>query len=156
MKAKEVLFGVYGPLRDTTLPPFAKTADAVISTLVLEHLPLATFFGTMAAMLNSSGYLLVSSAHPDMGAMSEAAFEDPSTGDRIWGTSHVYTIGETITEAKKARFELLELRDKVAEEDMRGARGGGWKGVMCWLGLVFKRSVGSSSDENDGNPSSGL
>ncbi|KAL1969415.1 hypothetical protein VTN77DRAFT_8853 [Rasamsonia byssochlamydoides] len=55
------------------------TAAGIISTLVLEHIPLDIFFASAASLLRPGGYLLVTNMHADMGARSQAGFVDCMT-----------------------------------------------------------------------------
>lgn len=49
-------------------------ADAVVSTLVLEHFPLNSFFRVLRSLLKLSGVALVTNSHPDMATLSQAGF----------------------------------------------------------------------------------
>ncbi|KAF2225914.1 hypothetical protein BDZ85DRAFT_258292 [Elsinoe ampelina] len=48
-------------------PPDVAQADLVFSTLVLEHLPIATFFTAVSAATKSSGQAIVTNMHSAMG-----------------------------------------------------------------------------------------
>ncbi|KAJ4329982.1 hypothetical protein N0V87_010408, partial [Didymella glomerata] len=52
------------------LPP----QDLIISTLVLEHIPLPTFFTTLSSLLAPGGTALVTNMHAEMGSRSQAGF----------------------------------------------------------------------------------
>lgn len=70
-------------------PSCAENATGVVSTLVLEHIPAPSFFRSVAALLVPGGYLLVTNMHPEMGAMSQAGFRDPQTGEKIRTLSYI-------------------------------------------------------------------
>lgn len=59
-------------------------ADMVLSTLVLEHLPLDVFFGTVRRLLKKEGGVLVlTNMHPDMGGISQAGFLDTDSNVKV-------------------------------------------------------------------------
>ncbi|KAE8846337.1 hypothetical protein PTNB73_02319 [Pyrenophora teres f. teres] len=127
------------------LPPFNLT----ISTLVLEHIPLAPFFATLSATLAPGGVALVTNMHEDMGRSSQAGFlrED---GVKVRGRSWVYGIEEVMECARGVGLEVKEVKERaVGKEDLGvngswglGDRGRKWVGVRVWVGFVFvKRGV---------------
>ncbi|MCJ1382010.1 hypothetical protein MMC17_005122 [Xylographa soralifera] len=142
-RADKVDFEVFDILATTALPECARHADAVLSTLVLEHIPLAVFFGTAAKLLVSGGYFFITNMHAEMGARSQAGFVDPETGQKVRPESFVYSIEEVLAEAAESRFRVVKgIRERaVREEDllMLGRRAEKWVGVRCWFGAVFER-----------------
>ena len=114
-------------LRDST--------DAILSTLVLEHVPLRAFFAYCAHVLRPGGSLLVTNMAEDMGRVSQAGFKDPETGVKIRPTSFTHGIEETVKEACTHGFAI---QGDVQERDVRledietlglGERGKKWIGV---------------------------
>ncbi|KAI4166113.1 MAG: hypothetical protein LQ346_009101, partial [Caloplaca aetnensis] len=65
------------------IPPTARDADAIVTTLVLEHIPLRVFFAACSRLLGTGGVLLVTNMHPDMGRESQAGFTDPVSGEKV-------------------------------------------------------------------------
>lgn len=123
----------------------------MLSTLVLEHLPLDVFFGAVTKLLkkNGSAYLVLTNMHSEMGSKSQAGFVDPKTGEKIRGMSFVYQIDEVVEEAKKWGFKVCgEMTQRhITELDIKasvvGDRGLKWVGCNVWFGCVMKLSVGS-------------
>lgn len=120
-------------------------ADLVLSTLVLEHLPLDDFFKTVTSFLKSDGYLVLTNMHGDMGRISQAGFVDPETGEKIRGTSYVYDIEEAVKEAEIYGLDVVgEVQERaVGENDIGegrvlGPRGKKWTGVKVWFGMVMR------------------
>lgn len=116
--------------------------DALISTLVLEHIPLTPFFATVFSLLLPGGLALVTNMHEDMGKMSQAGFVD-ANGVKVRGESWVYSVEETVREAERQGFEVLSVREReVREEDLDrgvGRRGAKWVGVRVWYGVVVRK-----------------
>ncbi|EON69933.1 hypothetical protein W97_09198 [Coniosporium apollinis CBS 100218] len=134
-------YDLLSPASGSALP---QQAHAVISTLVLEHIPLSTFFNAIRALLLPGGMALVTNMHPQMGGMSQAGFvaED---GTKVRGTSWVYGVEETVQGARAAGLELVgEVRERSVSEEMVesgvvGKRGRKWVGVRVWYGFVVRR-----------------
>ncbi|CZR62851.1 uncharacterized protein PAC_12748 [Phialocephala subalpina] len=125
------------------------SADLVLSTLVLEHLPIDTFFKAASSFLKPNGVLVVTNMHADMGRISQAGFVDPESGEKVRGTSFVYEIQEVLDEGRKWGFEVLgsvgerEVGEKdIGEGKLLGPRGKKWVGVDVWFGLVMSLSGG--------------
>ncbi|KAF2276353.1 S-adenosyl-L-methionine-dependent methyltransferase [Westerdykella ornata] len=118
-------------------------ADAAISTLVLEHVPLQDYFATLAALVVNGGYALVTNMHSEMGSISQAGFVN-AQGVKVRGESFAHTPQETAEEAKRAGFEVLRIMERRMEErdvesGLVGYRGRKWIGVMVWYGLVLRK-----------------
>lgn len=127
------------PLPPTDLPP----QDFLLSTLVLEHIPLPTFFATLSTLLAPGGTALVTNMHSEMGAQSQAGFVN-ADGVKVRGESFVYTLAETMRGAEEAGLRILAVRERsVGEGDVRsgvvGARGRKWVGCRVWFGVVVGR-----------------
>ncbi|PSN66417.1 S-adenosyl-L-methionine-dependent methyltransferase [Corynespora cassiicola Philippines] len=118
--------------------------DAVVSTLVLEHVPLCAFFGTLAALVVSGGVALVTNMHAEMGEISQAGFVNEVGVKVKAGKSFAHTVEECVEEAGRARFEVLRVVERgMTEEDIRngmvGERGWKWVGIKVWCGFVLRK-----------------
>ncbi|KAJ5188298.1 hypothetical protein N7491_004622 [Penicillium cf. griseofulvum] len=122
-------------------------AAGVISTLVLEHIPLELFFAAAAGIMRSGGYLLVTNMHSEMGMRSQAGFTD-RRGVKVRPTSYCHAIPDVLDVAKKAGFEVEEVVSAGADGvvvrgvdeqlgDVLGARAKKWVGVGVWFGVCF-------------------
>jgi hypothetical protein len=143
-------FHVFDALSGATPPEKACDAHGVLSTLVLEHLPIDVFFGSVKKLLaKEGGYLLVTNMHEEMGRRGQAGFVDVESGEKVRGVSFVYSIEEVVEEGRKWGFEVVgEVGERaVGEEDLEvlGERGGKWVGCKVWFGGVF-RFVGGKAD----------
>jgi SAM-dependent methyltransferase len=138
------------PLRHLRLPQYQngelepETFDGLLSTLVLEHIPLSPFFATVSSLLRAGGHALVTNMHSDMGRTSSAGFVN-GDGVKVRGTSYVYTVEETVDAAAKAGLEVLEVRERgVSREDVEegrvGKRGEKWVGVRVWYGVWLRKT----------------
>lgn len=113
------------------VPP--RKAHTVISTLVIEHLPLELYFRRVAAMLEANGLLLVTNMHSDMGNTVFASSKEPNgvsmssvatragfLGDdgnvKYRGTSYAHTIREVHEAAVAAGFELVDAAHELKVE----------------------------------------
>ncbi|KAJ5553441.1 hypothetical protein N7494_002819 [Penicillium frequentans] len=146
------VFDLLNPVPDTMLPTSLQGfgADGVISTLVLEHLPLKEFFENASAIMKSGAYFLVTNMHAEMGAISQAGFTDPQTGVKIRPTSYCHSIPEVLDAAKAAGFQVTDLveggdagfLERAVDENLGevlGARAKKWVGVKVWFGVCFKK-----------------
>jgi hypothetical protein len=119
-----------------------KNADGVISTLVLEHLPLNVFFETASKFLKKGGYLLLTNMHEEMGKRSKAGFLDVETGKKLQGESFVYSIEEMVQEAERQGFQVdgnVNERDiDEADIELVGERGHKWLGCKVWFGCILR------------------
>jgi SAM-dependent methyltransferase len=121
-------------------------ADLVLSTLVLEHLPIEIFFSTLASFLKPSGggYAVVTNMHAEMGRRGQAGFVDVETGIKVRGTSFNYEVEEVVEEGRKWGFELVgemgerEVRESDLEVRILGERGRKWIGTKVWFGCVMR------------------
>lgn len=120
-----------------------RTCDALISTLVLEHLPLQDYFATLGALVKKGGYALVTNMHSDMGKVSQAGFVN-AQGVKVRGESFAHTVAATVTAAKEAGFEIVIVKERsMTKDDVEsgrvGERGRKWIGIQVWYGLVLRR-----------------
>ncbi|KAI0152066.1 S-adenosyl-L-methionine-dependent methyltransferase [Hypoxylon sp. NC0597] len=144
---------VFDMLASPSPPPSAQQADGVISTLVVEHVPLETFFAHVSQMLRPGGILLLSNMHAHMGEISQAGFVDAETGEKIRPTSYAHTVADVVAEAKRWGLEIERegkgneagVRERAVDEDMvdkLGPRSRKWVGVTCWFGGLFRKRTG--------------
>ncbi|KAI1426474.1 putative methyltransferase [Xylaria sp. FL1777] len=135
----------------TSAPPASvepHTADAIISTLVVEHIPLPSFFMHISQLLRPGGVLLLTNMHSHMGGISQAGFVDKTTGEKIRPTSHAHTVEDVILEARKCGLEVeadeegTGILERAVSKDMiekLGLRSEKWVGITCWFGGIFRK-----------------
>jgi hypothetical protein len=122
-------------------------AVGVISTLVLEHIPLPQFFAAAAGIMRAGAYLLVTNMHAEMGRRSQAGFTD-ERGVKVRPTSYCHAIPDVLDAAAEAGFEVEEVVGAGADGvlvrgvdeqlgDVLGARAKKWVGVRVWFGVCF-------------------
>jgi SAM-dependent methyltransferase len=129
------------PLRSV---PGLALVNALISTLVLEHVALDTYFGIVHSLLLPNGLALITNMHADMGAKSQAGFVNEE-GVKVRGESFVHTLADTVKAAGEAGLEVLEVKEReMAREDVEsgrvGERGWKWVGVKVWFGVMVKKA----------------
>ncbi|KAK4211286.1 S-adenosyl-L-methionine-dependent methyltransferase [Rhypophila decipiens] len=147
--AEKVKFQVFNVMNPSDREKVPKTADAIISTLVLEHVPLVDYFPVAAGMLKVGGLLLLTNMHGDMGKISQAGFVDPTTGEKIRPLeSYAYSCDEVRSEAERFGFEMLSLGQKDGFEEkmvtnenheLFGPRAAKWIGVRVWFGGILRK-----------------
>ena len=119
-------------------------ADLVLSTLVLEHLPIDVFFHAVTSFLKpTGGYVLLTNMHAEMGRISQAGFVDEVTGEKIRGHSYAHEISEVIEGGGKWDLEVVgEVGERgIQQADVGtavGERGKKWIGVNVWYGFVMR------------------
>jgi len=139
---KRIEFHIFDMLKDT-LPDAAMNANLAISTLVLEHVPLQTFFRTAASILRPGGIIVMTNMHAEMGKISQAGFVDAKTGDKIRPVSYAHTVRDTLREAEEWGFllegEVKEVQVEQTLAEKLGPRGRKWIGVTVWYGGIWKK-----------------
>jgi cyclopropane fatty-acyl-phospholipid synthase-like methyltransferase len=142
-RVKQVELGVYNLLRDAGIPKSAAHADAMISTLVLEHVPMETFFAAASGMLKRGGSFLVTNMHSEMGGISQAGFVDPKTGEKIRPQSYAHRLEDVVNVAEAHGFEVIgEPLERAVDErtsEVLGPRAKKWIGVTVWFGVCFRK-----------------
>lgn len=147
-KHVKVEMEIFDLLRVPLCPPRTSLdAMGVISTLVLEHIPLQTFFEGAAAILGSGGYLLVTNMHSDMGSISQAGFVDPTTGVKVRPTSYCHSVPDVLEAAEACGFQIDRLGDEEVMErtvdeklaETLGKRAKKWIGVKVWFAMCFRK-----------------
>ena len=140
----QIKFEKYDMLTDD-VPTVASNADGIISTLVLEHVPIPTFFAAVSKMLKPGGVLLLTNMHPEMGGISQAGFIDPKTGEKIRPTSYAHTVADVVSEAEKSGFDLVDqVLERAVDERLSeelGPRARKWVGVTVWFGICFRKKA---------------
>lgn len=145
--SERVSLGLFDLLQSPLQPPECSLgADGVVSTLVLEHIPLRQFFEGVSAMLKPGRWLLVSNMHSELGAISQAGFVDPQTGTKIRPTSYCHRVEDVLEAAEGLGFEVVELGgeqvrerevdERLAEEFVRARK---YVGVKVWFGICFRK-----------------
>jgi len=136
---------VFDMLQESWPPDAARCADAIVSTLVIEHVPADVFFATADKILRPGGVLLVTNMHSHMGQISQAGFIDPKTGEKIRPTSYAHTIEEVEAAAERHGFDLVDpLKQRAVDQSMVGVlgqRSAKWVGVMVWFGGIFRKRI---------------
>jgi len=134
---------VFDLLQGSSPPLSAMKADAVVSTLVLEHVPADVFFNQVAQMLKPGGILLLTNMHSEMGSLSQAGFIDPQTGEKIRPTSYAHTVVDVEMEASKHGLEVVnKIEERAVDRSLvplLGERSAKWVGVTVWFGGIFRK-----------------
>ncbi|KAI1094306.1 S-adenosyl-L-methionine-dependent methyltransferase [Rostrohypoxylon terebratum] len=145
---------VFDMLISPSPPKLALQADGVISTLVIEHVPLSTFFSQVSQILKPGGILLLTNMHAHMGGISQAGFVDAATGEKIRPTSYAHTVVDVAAEARRwglevvkgengAEARIIERRVDDTMIEILGPRSRKWVGVTCWFGGLFRKGIDS-------------
>ncbi|KAJ6013522.1 hypothetical protein N7540_008113 [Penicillium herquei] len=146
-------FDLLQPISDKSQLPesLQDGAVGVISTLVLEHIPLKAFFEAASAIMRSGAYFLVTNMHAQMGSLSQAGFTDLQTGVKIRPTSYCHSVADVLAAAAEAGFQVEplgeerggdEVLERTVDEElsgMLGARATKWIGIQVWFGVCFSK-----------------
>ena len=136
---------VFDMLQQPTPPEDVVGADAVVSTLVIEHVPADVFFSQVSKILKPGGILLLTNMHSEMGGISQAGFIDPQTGEKIRPTSYAHTVGEIEGCAEKNGLEVIEkIEERAVDQSMvsrLGQRSEKWVGVTVWFGGILRKKA---------------
>ncbi|KAL4744380.1 hypothetical protein BDW72DRAFT_199653 [Aspergillus terricola var. indicus] len=126
----------YASLPDN-LRPSGLSFKGLISTLVLEHLPLADFFRMCSSIVVPGGYLLVTNTHEELAGIAHGSIVEPEPGAKLWSESHLHANEAVKNGGRKWGFDLVEVQEGVPEDpDMVGAMRGHWDGVKCWKMII--------------------
>ncbi|TFK22679.1 S-adenosyl-L-methionine-dependent methyltransferase, partial [Coprinopsis marcescibilis] len=119
--------------------------DAVVSTLVLEHVELDTFFGLIGMVLKPGGWAWVTDMHPEMGA-SRAGFRREADGAKVLGSSVNHSIGDTLASSRLCGLELVgEVHEKGVGGQLDqaveryGPRARKWVGKNIFSAFLFSK-----------------
>lgn len=136
--------GVIDLLKPSPIPKSAMNSDAIVSTLVIEHIPARPFFEAVSQALKPGGVLLLTNMHSEMGGISQAGFVDPVSGEKIRPTSYAHTVEEIVEEALRQGLEVIGRIDERAVDEtsteMLGPRSKKWIGVTVWFGGIFRKT----------------
>jgi len=122
-----------------------------MSTLVLEHLPLESFFKFISCLppLPERGYVILTNMHSEMGAISQAGFnvEEEGGGGRLKVRAEAmynHTVAEIVEEARRAAElevvgEVSEVGVEEGDVESLGRRSGKWVGKKLLVGVLFAR-----------------
>lgn len=125
-------------------PEIALNADAVVSTLVLEHIPCDVFFKHVSRILKPGGILLLTNMHSHMGGVSQAGFVDPKTGEKVRAQSYAHTVQEVEVAAAGHGLKVLgKIEERAVDESMTqqlGERSKKWIGYTCWFGGLMRKT----------------
>ncbi|KAI0970069.1 putative methyltransferase [Xylaria arbuscula] len=146
-----IRFAIFDMLATSALPASvaAHTVDGIISTLVVEHIPLSIFFMHVSQLLRPGGVLLLTSMHSHMGGISQAGFVDKATGEKIRPKSYAHTVEDVLREAHKCGLEIENdeagtgIRERAVNRDLvekLGSRSGKWVDITCWFGGIFRKT----------------
>jgi 2-polyprenyl-3-methyl-5-hydroxy-6-metoxy-1,4-benzoquinol methylase len=146
-RASSLTFHVHDVLSPNT-DLYKLQFDIIISTLVVEHLPLSNFFTEVNRLLVPGGILLLSNMHDEMGAKSQAGFNDPLTGEKVRPVSYNHSVEELREEAERNGYELVGegIRERGVDQEGEmvrrlGPRAEKWLGCKMWMGGIFRRGT---------------
>lgn len=123
------------------------SVDAVISTLVIEHITsLDQFFKTIYRILKKHhhSWAFITAMHPNMyKSGSQAGFiTNDTTGDRLCGISFDHSIKHIVEAANRTNLTLVEYVEKGVENDDHasslGIRAKKWIGTNIHTSFLFK------------------
>jgi SAM-dependent methyltransferase len=148
--SRSLCFEIFDMLASPASPASVSpnTADGILSTLVVEHIPLSIFFAHVSQLLRPGGVLLLTNMHSHMGGISQAGFVDKATGEKIRPTSYAHTVEDVMLEACRYGLEIEKNEDgtgileRAVDEAMvgkLGLRSRKWVGVTCWFGGIFRK-----------------
>ncbi|KAG0635911.1 S-adenosyl-L-methionine-dependent methyltransferase [Tuber brumale] len=129
---------------DSRIPREARGVDAVVCTLVLEHLQLDVFFGAVKEVLTEGGWMYLTNMHPEQGLSSRAGFVamEGNQEVKIQGVSFNHPIEGILKAAGEVGLRLLgevEERgiDSVEHAQQLGKRADKWIGVKMHAAMTF-------------------
>lgn len=141
---------LYDMLATPAPPPAAREATAVLSTLVVEHIPLPTFFTAVSTILQPGGVLLLTNMHSELGKLTQAGFIDPATGQRIRATSYAHSVEDVVLKAERQGFDVVvPLKETclTADDAMRlSSRAAKYVGVRVWYGAILRKRSPDATD----------
>src|SRR5205807_4898397 len=129
---------------DSQIPLEARGVDAVVCTLVVEHLQLDVFFEAVKGALTKGGWMYLTNMHPEQGISSRAGFV-AKEGDqevKIQGVSFNHSIEGILKAAGEVGLRLLgevEERgvDNAGHAQQLGKRADKWIGVKMHAAMIF-------------------
>jgi malonyl-CoA O-methyltransferase len=125
--------------------PFAdRTFDRVLSSLVLEHIPLnglAPFFRELGRIVREGGSVVVTAMHPGMFLKGVSAnFRDES--GEVRPRSYVATLSDYVMGATRGGLAINELAEHSVDEALaaRNERSRKWLGWPALLVMSLRRT----------------
>lgn len=116
--------------------------DIIVSSLVLEHVPLEIYWSQIRTLLKPGGAGALSSRHPDIDAGHAVGFQD-AAGGRSIGSHHSHGIQDTIDCGTRAGLVIEDVKETAVDEALiarreigEGARS--WIGKKVWYGMKFR------------------
>ncbi|KAK7519415.1 S-adenosyl-L-methionine-dependent methyltransferase [Phyllosticta citriasiana] len=128
--------------------PWPRPAHGLISTLVVEHVPLPDFFQSLARLLLPGGYALVTNMHPEIDAKVQAGFvsiDEEGRKIKVREKSWIHGIEEIVCAAQREGLVLVgHVQERAVDEEMVrdgrvSERGRKWIGSKVWFGVVLQR-----------------
>ena len=129
---------------DSLIPQEARGVDAIVCTLVLEHLRLDVFFGAVKEALKKDGWMYLTNMHPEQGLSSRAGFVVKEGGQevKIQGVSYNHSIESILQAAGEVGLRLLgEVEERGVDDaehaQQLGKRADKWIGVRMHAAMTF-------------------
>ena len=122
------------------------SVDAIISTLVIEHIAsLDQFFQTIFRILKKTdeSWVFITAMHPNMyRAGSQAGFIDTTTGQKLCGVSFDHSIQDIVQAAAKVNLVITKYLEKGVNSEEHanqlGSRAKKWIGTNIHVSFLFK------------------
>lgn len=146
-KSSSVLWLIHDLNSTNKLPVSDSTCDAVLSTLLIEHIEsLDEFFQTVYRILkkSSNSWVFITAMHPNMyRAGSQAGFSmDPASSEKVCGVSFDHSIENIVQAAKKSHFVPINVLEKgiPTHGDAKdfGSRAMKWIGMNIHVSFLFR------------------
>jgi len=125
--------------------PFAdRTFDRVLSSLVLEHIPVSAllpFFQELARLVRDDGVVVVTAMHPAMFLKGVSAnFRDES--GEVRPRSYVATLSDYVMGAARGGLDPIELAERSVDEALatRNERSRKWLGWPALFAMTLRRA----------------
>jgi 2-polyprenyl-3-methyl-5-hydroxy-6-metoxy-1,4-benzoquinol methylase len=119
--------------------------DAVVTALVLEHIPdIITFFIRVREALKPGGHVYLSEIHPErIAAGTQANFTDVDTGENIALASFAHTEADIAAAAEAAGLRLIMRQDVLGGDELT-AMSADWvrhlgRKMICMWTFVYER-----------------
>ena len=126
------------------LPFAANSFDRVVSSLVLEHIPvdeLPSFFRELGRVARDGGVIVVTAMHPAMFLKGVSAnFRDES--GEVRPRSHVAILSDYVMRAMQAGLVIVALAERSVDEGLatRNERSRKWLGWPALFVMILERA----------------
>ena len=134
---------------DSRIPQEARGVDAVVCTLVLEHLELDVFFAAVKGALNKGGWMYLTNMHPEQGLSTRAGFvaKEGEQEVKIQGVSYNHSIESILEAAGEVGLRLLGEVEERGVDDAEhaqklGKRADKWIGIKMHAAMTFCLDLG--------------